>query len=626
MWYVPDKYKIDVPNLNKNLLEMEGELDDEKARISLAKFLRGNIGFTTELISGVRLAGFQEIVLKAFLNRNFSMCVFSRGGGKSFLAAVFCFLQCIFEPNSKIIIAGPTFRTARLIFGELEKIVNSKQAKLLRDCFETVPSKRNDIFEWHINGGIIRAIPLNGEKIRGFRANVLVLDEYLLLSEDTIKNVLMPFLVAPQNVAERMKIREMETELIKKGALKESERIKFENNSKMICLSSASYTFENLYKTYRSWIDKMEMPEDEERKELDREMPDLVKESVPKYFIAQLGYEALPAHMVDPTIIQEANSGGANNASFMREYQAQFTDGSDSYFSAVKMKDCTIDDNSLPTTEIVGNKGSEYILSIDPSFSNSPSSDHFAMAVLLLDHETQKPTLVHNYAVAGGDLKDHHKYLYFLLTYFNIRFILIDNAGAEFIDSANESMLFKNTDKEIKFMDFDTALEGQDYINAVKAARAQYNVEHGCIAVKQFFSSAWIRRANEHLKGLIDYKKIWFASKMNLNGGKYQQAVEQHIDLDLIPFKDVTEFIDFQDDWIHQTKKQCSLVEIKTSSQGTQSFDLPSHLKKSTRPDRARKDSYTTLLLGAWANKCYYDIMNMQEDNIEETFEPFIIG
>ena len=93
---------------------------DKEARISLAKFLRANLGITTELISGIKLAPYQEITLKAFFNRNFNMCIFGRGCGKSFIASVYCFLQCIFEPNSKILIAGPTFRTARNIFTNLE--------------------------------------------------------------------------------------------------------------------------------------------------------------------------------------------------------------------------------------------------------------------------------------------------------------------------------------------------------------------------------------------------------------------------------------------------------------------------------------------------------------------------
>ena len=140
--------------------------------------MRSNLGIATELISGIKLAPFQEITLKGFFNRNFSMCVWGRGCGKTFIAAVYCFLQCVFEPGTKILIAGPTFRTARFIFNYLETLVDSKGAQLLSQAFG-VKSKRNDQYEWKINGGSITAIPLSGEKIRGFRANILVLDEVL---------------------------------------------------------------------------------------------------------------------------------------------------------------------------------------------------------------------------------------------------------------------------------------------------------------------------------------------------------------------------------------------------------------------------------------------------------------
>ena len=121
MWYCPDKYKKDIPNINQELLKLKGDLLDKEAKVSLARFLRSNLGFTTELISGIKLAPFQEITLKGMMNRNFSMCVWGRGCGKTFIASVFCFLQCIFEPGTKILIAGPTFRTARFIFENLER-------------------------------------------------------------------------------------------------------------------------------------------------------------------------------------------------------------------------------------------------------------------------------------------------------------------------------------------------------------------------------------------------------------------------------------------------------------------------------------------------------------------------
>ena len=244
MWYAQETEKLE--DVNQQFRSLKGELENREAKITLAKFLRANLGLTTELISGIKLAPFQEIMLKGMLNKNFSMLVLGRGCGKTFIASVFCFLQCIFEPGTKILIAGPTFRTARFIFNNLEKMVESKGAELLAQAFGA-KQKRNDQFEWQINGGSITAIPLNGEKIRGFRANILVLDEYLLLPEDIINNVLMPFLVAPQNMKERLEIREIEDELIRQGAMKEEDRMVFENNSKMIALSSASYTFENLY-------------------------------------------------------------------------------------------------------------------------------------------------------------------------------------------------------------------------------------------------------------------------------------------------------------------------------------------------------------------------------------------
>ena len=608
MWYCPDKYKKDIPNVNQELLNLKGDLLDKEAKITLAKFLRANLGFTTELISGIKLAPFQEITLKGMMNRNFSMCVWGRGCGKTFIASVFCFLQCIFEPRTKILIAGPTFRTARFIFENLEKIVDSKGAQLLMQAFGA-KSKRNDQFKWDINGGTITAIPLSGEKIRGFRANILVLDEYLLLPEDLIKTVLMPFLVAPQDMKERIEIREIEDKLISEGKMKESERMVFENDSKMIALSSASYTFENLYKQYKEWTEKI----------YDQEMGDA------DYFISQMGYEALPDHMIDTTVIEEAQQGGQSHSSFLREYCAQFTDGSDSYFSAKKMHECTVPDGESPTTKIVGDKDKKYILGIDPSFSNSPTSDFFAMSVLELDEETRQTTLVHSYAVAGGDLKDHIRYMYHIVKNFNLEMICIDNAGYQFIDSCNENGLFKNDKIELKFFEFRSDLEGADYDKELVKVRRAYNKENKVLCFKQVFSSDWLRKANEHLQAAIDHKKIWFASKTVANPEAFNKYSSQRVTLKNIPEPTILEFIESQDALIYQTKKQCTLVEVKTTARGTQTFDLPQHLKRSTSSNRARKDNYTTLMLANWASKCYFDLMSKPIEDNTGTFTPRMI-
>lgn len=609
MWYSPEKNKRKIEDVNSSLLNLKGELETKDAKITLAKFLRANLGFTTELISGIKLAPYQEITLKGLFNNNFNMCVWGRGCGKTFIASVYCFLQCIFEPNTKILIAGPTFRTARFIFQNLEKMVESKGAELLLQAFGA-KSKRNDQFEWKINGGTITAIPLSGEKIRGFRANILVLDEYLLLPEETIKTVLMPFLVAPQDMAQRLKIRELEDQMISDGKMKEEDRMNFENKSKMIALSSASFSFENLYKTYKEWLANIYAEE----------------ESNSSYFVSQMGFNSIPEEMIDTTIIEEAQSGGSSNSSFLREYCAQFTDGSDSYFSAKKMHECTVEDGQEPHTKIIGSKDKEYILAIDPSFSNSPSSDFFAMSVLELNEENEDlATLVHSYAVAGGDLKDHIKYLHYIYTNFNIKLICIDNAGFQFIDSANESEMFRNDKISLQFLPIDTMKQGTDYSLMLKSIKRKYDPVNHAVCFKQLFNTDYIRTANEYLQASIDHKKINFASRTSACGSFFSKVSSQRVPLKSIGYKNTGELIELQDDLIYQTKKQCSLIEVKSTSKGTQSFDLPQHLKRSNSVNRARRDNYTTLMMANWAFKTYRDLKNLKIDEVNLTFTPKMI-
>ena len=118
--------------------------------------------------------------------------------------------------------------------------------------------------------------------------------------------------------------------------------------------------------------------------------------------------------MIDQTVIEEAQSGGSSHASFLREYCATFTDGSDSYFSARKMHECTVPDGEEPSTLITGKSGKEYVLGLDPNMSDSPSADFFGMALMELDKDTKTSTLVHSYAGLGS-LNKHVNYLYYIL-------------------------------------------------------------------------------------------------------------------------------------------------------------------------------------------------------------------
>jgi hypothetical protein len=382
----------------------------------------------------------------------------------------------------------------------------------------------------------------------------------------------------------------------------------------MIALSSASYTFENLYKTYNEWVEKIQSNENTEA----------------SYFVSQLSYEALPLEMIDKTIIEEAQNGGSSHSSFLREYCARFIDGSDSYFSAKKMEECTIPNGQSPHTLMKGDPKKKYILGIDPNMSDSPNADYFAMAVMELDEEKKQGILVHTYA-GLGNLKNHVNYLHYILTNFNIVFMILDNAGSDtFLSTCNESTLFKKDRIEIKTLEIDSDLEGIDYDLMIKNAKNKYNLEDKRIAFNQVFTSSFIRKANEYLQACIDYKRVWFASRTASDEASFNRTVGLNLPLDLMKVDDkkdwtVLDFIENQDDFIYQTKKQCVLIEHSATSRGTQSFDLPQHLKRSASANKARKDNYSAFMLANWAIKCYNDMMTVQIVQPEATFSPIMI-
>ena len=86
------------------------------------------------------------------------------------------------------------------------------------------------------------------------------------------------------------------------------------------------------------------------------------------------------------------------------------------------------------------------------------------------------------------------------------------------------------------------------------------------------------------------------------------------------------DFIDHQKTIIELTKSECANSEVVSNPQGSQSFQLPQNLKRQTGPNRARKDSYSALVLGNWFNKILFDMGRVEAaKKPTSTFVPFAI-
>ena len=618
VWEKGDQKRRKKEPVNDQILNAEGFLDEDVAKEHLYKFLKENITFTTNLIAGVDLFPFQHMAIKAMFETDYFMGVWSRGMSKSFTTGVYAFLDAIMHQGVEIGILAASFRQSKQIFKKIEDIAGKPEAHMLANCI-TKKSKSNDEWLMEIGRSRIRALPLgDGSKLRGFRFHRIIIDEFLLMPERIYNEVIVPFLSVVENPTQREDLYNLETKLIDQGKMKEEERYVWPNN-KLIMLSSASYKFEYMYKLYSQFDELIHKQTDNATR-----------------CIMQFSYDCAPKQLYDQNLITQAKAT-MSQSQFEREFGALFTDDSSGYFKTSRMAACTVVDGEDPHVEIKGQPEDEYILAFDPSWSESESSDDFAMQVLKYHKDTGKTTLVHAYAMSGTPLREHIFYFHYLIKNFNIISIVGDyNGGVQFINAVNESQLFKSAN--IKIQSIDGEFDKMDsYKEELRVAKSQYDKKNYKILVLRKPTSDWIRRANELLQANFDHKRLWFGSRaVDESYNKERAKVIPISKLKFLRLSDEEEkqskqakmidFIEHQYDMINMTKNQCALIQITTSPQGTQTFGLPPELRRQTGPDKARKDSYSALVLGSWMAKVIHDMNNIKAENATSTFTPMFIS
>lgn len=604
--------------INEVVDSIDGFLEEDVAKEHLYKFLKENITFTTGLVSGVDLFPFQHMAIKAMFETDYFMGVWSRGMSKSFTTGIYAFLDAILHQGVEIGILAASFRQSKQIFKKIEDIIAKPEARMLAGCV-TKKSKSNDEWLMEIGRSRIRALPLgDGSKLRGFRFHRIIIDEFLLMPERIYNEVIVPFLSVVENPTQREDLYNLETKLIEKGEMKEEDRYIWPNN-KLIMLSSASYKFEYMYKLYSQFEDLIQNQNDNATR-----------------CIMQFSYDCAPKQLYDQNLLTQAKAT-MSQSQFEREFGALFTDDSSGYFKTSRMAECTIRDGEDPHVEIKGNAEDEYILAFDPSWSESESSDDFAMQVLKYNKDNGTSTVVHSYAMSGTPLKDHIFYFHYLIKNFNIVAIVGDyNGGVQFINAVNESQLFKS--EGIKIQTIDGEFDKMDtYKDELRTAKIQYNKKDHKYLILRKPTSDWIRRANELLQANFDHKRIWFGSRAVEESYHKQRAKKIPINkLKFVRLSDdeqkqsgpakMIDFIEHQYDMITMTKNQCALIQITTSPQGTQTFGLPIELRRQSGPDKARKDSYSALILGSWMVKVFHDMQNIKKENVTSTFAPMFIS
>ena len=144
----------------------------------------------------IHLKPFQSILIWAMMHFYYFMYIAARGQGKTWLTALFCCVRCILYPGTKIVISAGTLKQA-----------NESLLKIQDDFMINSPNLRNEIKDCKItaNDSLIKfkngswiTTRTSTDNARGARANLIIVDEFRMVDELILNQVLRKFLTAPR--------------------------------------------------------------------------------------------------------------------------------------------------------------------------------------------------------------------------------------------------------------------------------------------------------------------------------------------------------------------------------------------------------------------------------------------
>jgi hypothetical protein len=273
---------------------------------------------------GVKLFLYQILLLWAMNKFSFFMYVAARGQGKSYIIAIYCVIRAILYPNSNIVISSGTKGQARLILSEKIFTLKTNSKNLEREIKEFKTSV-NECYVAFWNGSKITAV-VSGDGARGYRANILIVDEFRLIPKETIDQILRPFLNVNRTPP----------------YLQSPKYSHLTEENKEIYISSAWYKNHYMWDMFKSYLNSMIAGKD--------------------YFVACLPWQLSVFHnlLSRKRVEQQKTEEDFDQMSWDMEYEALFVgENENAYFKLDDIQKCrTLPKAFYPPTdeEFVSNK------------------------------------------------------------------------------------------------------------------------------------------------------------------------------------------------------------------------------------------------------------------------------
>jgi hypothetical protein len=346
------------------------------------------------LMPGFKLPPHQEIMLRDFWRAEFCYSTSSRSTGKSALSGVALLLWCATHPGTKAGVLAQKFSSAKLVLEFIESLIIKYPQ--LQKCI--VPTKPGDFVlhgpdKWEIkftNGSTLIALPSDlakkGARVRGFRFNVLLIDESVTIPYPIITAVFVPCC-----------------------SIRDSQ-----GNRKLI------FTTTGGYKPSEHW-DLCQRHYEEARK------------GNPLYAFWNFTYLDVPpefSYIVDHAALKDLEET-SDPGTVARELYGLWTEAGSGYFTGAMLERNRLTAIDLAVyPEITGERGATYIIGIDPA---QRGIDHTALVVLKKIKDSDKWAVVASasYNFKRGWAEENARLVLDYMERFQPAYLAFDKNGGE---------------------------------------------------------------------------------------------------------------------------------------------------------------------------------------------------
>jgi hypothetical protein len=608
-------FRDKVPTIRKHIFTDLIQSKDALDETVISKMLNIDyLGWTAKVLLGVDLFPLQIAILQILWHTPFPMLIASRGGSKSWMLAIYAILKALLNPGTKIVIVGAGLRQAKLVFGYIDTIWSN--SPVLRNIVgggkNAGPRQNVDLCYFKIGESIIYALPTgDGQKIRGFRANIVIADEFASIPEDVFDIVVRGFTATTKTPVETAKKIAFNKQLAKIDLPPDIKKKLIADNSgekgnQIVYSGTAYYGFNHFARRHQMWQDIIRSKGDLERVAEIFGGKNLIPDGFDykDYAIIRIPHTHLPEGLLDQRQLAHAKASIPRNI-YLMEYGAIFVKDSDGFFPRSLIEGCTVGpnkpidtpDGAITFTPLMrGNSKCKYVMGIDPA------AEKDNLAVIILEVWPNHCRVVYCWSVnkkefterkKNGLITDDDYYAYCcsqirnFTKLFNPVRIEMDSQGGGY---AISEMLRNKKLLDTKGGDF-PIYEVIDFEDP-KETDGETDGRHILHLVKQ--SSEYNQEANIALHKSLETRTLLFPA---FDTVKMYAALEAEKSIGVL-FDTYEENV-FN---LEELKNELCTIQMTETATGREKFDTPQVVQPGavegrTRKGRLHKDRYTALLL-----------------------------